>query len=475
MRGRSAEVILLIAMAGCGPSPSDRPVEDVIGKQALHYFEEASGTDVPEDLTKKVVEALVPEGDGYRALAGTGQTDGTFTIAGVPAGRVVIRVGDLYLDTTERVVDLGSVNPGQQSPAVGDGNTAASFTLTNLRAWSSSDKLRLYAFGSRTFTLASGAAFAPDILNGDVSTTSATLRLDGIPLTDASRSHVLHVAQVQNAIGYTSTERRMLRVGSVPVTLAQGATTPINLALAELPDPSVSANFRGTEFYSMVSAAHPQAVPSYYVDFYGAPAQGLDERFPYVGALLPVWQFQLQEWNIDRMLSVLPSSPLTGTTLIARVLASSSITAEYTPGATVELGVHSTSSFTAEELGAGPVRPKALPPTQIRISGRVAQAAALSGIGLSPLVEWTAPERPASSSYSVSISKLSAAGEVTHLATIFTSNTSVRIPPGILQAGENHFLYVQARDHRPDVADVAPLRLAALRSHASAISSVFTP
>jgi hypothetical protein len=125
----------------------------------------------------------------------------------------------------------------------------------------------------------------------------------------------------------------------------------------------------------------------------------------------------------------------------------------------------------AAELAQARVGPRLGPPRNLRIGGKSAYAD-LSGVGLSPTVEWDPPALGTAAGYWVSIVRADV--DYDFSGGVGTQDTSVKIPPGILKEGVRYFIQVGATTA---FSRSAPFRdeHSGAYAFASGISSLFTP
>src|SRR6185437_5423423 len=71
-----------------------------------YFLVDGSTVTKPADLTGMPIQALVQEGSDWTTYLGTGHSDGTFTIPGVPEGPYVLAMPPFYRYTSSREVDL---------------------------------------------------------------------------------------------------------------------------------------------------------------------------------------------------------------------------------------------------------------------------------------------------------------------------------------------------------------------------------
>jgi hypothetical protein len=100
----------------------------------------------------------------------------------------------------------------------------------------------------------------------------------------------------------------------------------------------------------------------------------------------------------------------------------------------------------AEALLGAPVTPKLGPPRAPQVEGRAADQV-LEGVGLTPLLSWSAPALGQPTLYKVSIRRIDVrVGSINEStrATINTTATEVRLPPDLLKPGEWYRFRVRA-------------------------------
>src|SRR5438874_383634 len=79
---------------------------DVTGTGMNNWITEAGIVPIPIDFSKQTIAALVPMGQGFTTIPGTGKADGTFVIPNVPAVTWYLQWGSSYVVTDRRSLDL---------------------------------------------------------------------------------------------------------------------------------------------------------------------------------------------------------------------------------------------------------------------------------------------------------------------------------------------------------------------------------
>jgi hypothetical protein len=130
----------------------------------------------------------------------------------------------------------------------------------------------------------------------------------------------------------------------------------------------------------------------------------------------------------------------------------------------------------AEVLQAAPVIPRLSPPRAPQIAGQPAELPR-TGVGLTPRLSWSAPSFGKPTLYQLSVSRIDVGVDETTTRVqivIATDQTSVTVPPGVLQRGQWYRFGVNAV--AADGIDLTtPKRLPLPRVDASMFSGRFTP
>lgn len=153
-----------------------------------------------------------------------------------------------------------------------------------------------------------------------------------------------------------------------------------------------------------------------------------------------------------------------------------SFTAE---GASFDLELASSVSGHAQLDGEGRLSPAIVlsVPLDLRAGGQPAHER-VEGVGLVPLIEWSAPEIGTPDGYMVNVLVLvnwDGWTSLAHRATLTTAERQVRLPRGVLIAGREHVLEVTAISGRGAELTRAPYRDAPGTMRAQALSGVIVP
>jgi hypothetical protein len=93
-----------------------------------------------------------------------------------------------------------------------------------------------------------------------------------------------------------------------------------------------------------------------------------------------------------------------------------------------------------EQIAAGPIWPVVSPVREPKVEGQSAFGA-LSGVSTTPTLTWSAPGIGTPSSYVVSLWQIPS----TQVAVLFTTDTSMTLPPGLMEEGSSYYFQITAR------------------------------
>lgn len=148
--------IALVAACGDNSSPPDDSPDVVVGRtitgnHLVQYrsLDKALLESEPVDMWNNVIEAQVPEGNGWSIRPGTGHRDGTFTIPDVPEGRYWLRVarrpfGETFYWTGGDHISFDEDVLGPMYPDSADDGDQLLLAVDGLSPWQESDELAYF-------------------------------------------------------------------------------------------------------------------------------------------------------------------------------------------------------------------------------------------------------------------------------------------------------------------------------------------
>jgi len=386
---------------------------------------------VPVDLSDVVVEAIMPDG---AIVAGEGQENGQFEIEGVPQGDYVLRIGPRYIATGARRFDLSVSTLGREGIGRINEHTLTTLSISGLTPWADGHTVELFSpSGGYSYIDALGALSS----DPSIGATSYTGQFDaflGQSTGEASSDlgDVLYATQVGARLSGANEIREVLAGASVDdgVELLSGQVSTISATLAPVSQTrTLNVVWNSDAYQEAMTAVGPSDPSSITTQLRLVatptdPTYGLVTAFPTLAAatIVETGEVALQarfdspfpshweEIEIDELAAVVELSPEDGDIVVRA-------------GAT---------SFAGRfEAGASPV---VGPVGELTIDGQDATAA-LTAVGESPVVAWATPEIGTTDGYEVSVISLDGAGGP--IAVLYTTETSIAIPAGLLESGKS--------------------------------------
>jgi hypothetical protein len=419
----------------------------------------------PLDLSSEILAAVVPNGaGGFDRIDGRGFSDGTGSIAHVPAGFFWFDLDEnTFIWTSASNLDvslaslLGRADLGDLFP----NPSALSLSISGLNPWQTTDQLQWRVtnagFGG------DGNRFEPGPSTG--ATTFAVSLAPFFDQLDASKGDQQVINQlVTHAVGGWQFLTLDKAFGPVPISVPDATPVSINAAMSDPPRSSVRANF-GSGFQSLVTAINPRAVAfSTGIELRVEPGPTPHEP-SFSGPQLAVFDL------LSTGLGVLTSDLDLGDVCYGNPYDSSwpvffhylnNVSVPYAPpglpAAQIVAGVegYTTNLPTA----TSPLQPIVGPPVNLRING-VDFFQDQTAVGLMPTLQ-----------YGIGFCFfLSHPNASMCNGFLITNTTTVTVPPGVLLAGKQYFVRVTAISQPGLDASTAPFKTAFPRGTADALGS----
>ncbi|HTT71008.1 MAG TPA: hypothetical protein VMG32_07260 [Anaeromyxobacteraceae bacterium] len=447
------------------------------------------------------VQALVPDGrGGLVAYPGTFSAPGTFAIASVPAGSYLLEFVDgtgfvTLVDTSATALDLGLDLAGRSPLVLPTASTPVTVNLAGLTAWAAGDEVQITSSNADVFDV-----LAPSPVPAAGDTTASAVddwfaSSDGLPLPLLAAGDVLYVHQLAT-LADASSQLSYLSASAFTsfsgLSLASGVAATLPAALAA--PISTGSLAGGTWSRSAFEAALPAMGPL--ASAAAVPHLLLVGASPHpLGAAGPLARAEPDLLVLESPLGGTSADPLLGALSYGRFLDPTlwNEWRQVTFTALVSYTAAGATSALAEPVVIGRREPTSPSPTTslaptltpvesptLTPAGGTAASlfSALTGVGLTPTLAWSAPSTGSPSSYAVDLFALAAVGGATvatPVLTYLTSSTSVTLPPGVLASGNTYFARITARTIPGDPFATAPLRRLDTAAFASALTATFAP
>ena len=439
------------------------PTGNINGVDNINGYTATGKTAVPITGISNVV-AFVPDGKGsYTTINGTGGS-GTFTIPGVPQGYFLLQISggnvNTLLWTSASDVDLSSAYAGRLDTTFPNSTPTINVNFTNpvggydCRLVIPNLGPFVYVDESNLFTCGTIWKSSYDWSN---------------PLADPAKGDQTYVYLRQGAGTFLNDTWTGIAFASFagPFDLAIPDGSSVNFSGSTVVQPlnsTVRANLGVTQLTTLAKGVQPGfpqypygpdfilGVQPFTADYYLGDWSGPfnENTYVYLNELVPLDLYPLSSsFNTDadlgdvRYANPFPSSWATYAGL--RILGKISYTADGASfPATVNGGI-GTYSLTMPTSGS-PIEPLVGPATSIKVNG-TDFFQDQSNTGTQPVISWSPPSSGTSDGYSLSVVQLEVKNTATVTGkpyTIYTTQTSVTIPPGILQAGNQYFIQLRA-------------------------------
>lgn len=472
---------------GCGgnggnPPPEGPPASDVKGSIIdVHVTEmgDVSSTRGPMNFE---IAAIVTGADGtaQQYLAGIAN-DGTFVIKDVPDGPYDLRFVEFvgagalpprYVMNAPREIDLGRVYVGRADAApITTTPTDLSLTASGLVAWTDGDILELFSLGSGAAgellptTTKFPAAGATTLSNYHVDTSL----LLSPNLVDGSKGDTAFISQLTGDPAAPTPYRSILKTFAPPsFTQMDGMPLPLAGDFVDVPQKMLSLNINPNEFSAFATAVHPDAqVVGKNVRLIAEP--GGERATASLTPNLLICE-ALPQSNLPPSFSYGNPFPSAWAEVV-------SADVSYSVTHVAPTGVPKTTIVTMGQSGpagsiASPVKPQLSPPIDIKVNG-LATKDTLTGVGYTPTVTFSPPEKGTPAVYIIAIRRLDPGGSTTRTTAIFsTTDTTLRIPEGLLDFGYYYYLRISVRSNF-DITH--PFKSSTTNAYASALSGILTP
>lgn len=460
----------------------------VTGLSTIIWHKSTGSTQTPLNLTAATIEAYAPDGlGGFELIPATAKrADGTYTIANVPEGPHWVRRGTTYIWTDTGFVDWSLDQFGRDDVQFATLPTRLSVDAGNLVAWQGGDTLHWVTpmqGSSFALPLATATAITNPPVAGDTALAAFGLNLfepDYLSgLLDAAKGDQAYLNQLstQPATGV----RTLARSAVLPaLTLADGSTTPVATGFLDItPNAQLRLRWNRSAFAALASSVHPSAVATNTALAISAFALPPSLGLPFDAYTLAEYDtFGTADLDFGRLRYGSPF-PADWNRVVDSFVG---FTVRYlAPGATVAApllrGLSSTELLdpATRDNTSLTLSPRITPPRSPQINGRSLFSNQLA-VGVSPTLTWQAPAVGTPSYYFVRVLELRADGNrsvIVPVARFTTGQTTMTLPPGVLQSGKTYVITIAANSSGTPVTQ--PFRNGLPFAFATLASGIISP
>jgi hypothetical protein len=429
---------------GADAGDTDAGVTRTIGGSRVTIHVTAGGEQmVPYDLSGAVVEALVDDGaGGYTRYPGQGHADGTFTVAGLPGVTTyMLRVDGVYYVTERDSIDLGGNRLGRPDQQPVTAPTAVTFAVDQLAPWQSTDSLDFFAPNTpSSFPDLIGSADTPP----QVDDTSVSFTVDYADafepnLVDAAAGDVGYLLRY----GHPAGRRRLILTQifqPATFTMTDGEPTAVTGSFTDVVlDRTALLDLRGSAYQAATSGMA------------AGELIGLGMSFA----------IYTSPFSIDRgdlgFIRLAEYNPPDLTDRVRRVFYGHPFPADWTPyenAFAFAVGLLDAEPFTygvgvivdsdvEGGLSGGPIAPRLGPVGSPTFDGEDATQPVVGSA--TPTIAWAPPALGTAELYRVYLRRQDAVAPHGQLVAVFyTAATSLRIPNGLMTAGQSYWVEIDA-------------------------------
>ncbi|MCP3141566.1 hypothetical protein [Pyxidicoccus xibeiensis] len=442
------------------------PDTSVRVKRVFRHYTAGGIEERPEDFTRNPVELFRRDGDTLVAVSGAAGGPGEYVFPDVPQATYYVKLGNTYVVTEARSLDLGVRRVGRADAIDVEQSPTALLDLRELDPWHvypggpsflEDPESSLELVSDELGLVAHISPGLPDGINYVVAHEVPLAVLSGpMKRFEQARGDKARLVQLSPQLFGTlpdGSDQRYLsasRVLNLP-PLSYDGTAPLRVegTLEPLPQRELPLNWRVSAFAALAAEVNPAAtLRESRLNLYPA-AYGLDEGWiGYSGGVLRLARpFGVSADAVGTLHFGNPTPAHWG--LVADVISHFSFRAQDAIGSSIQLTTNMSTRDVASRLTAGPIVPRILPPRALTLDG----TEAYSSRALTPgahVVGWQPPSSGAADAYMVILRRRGGRddGFPTFLteATLYVdgSATSLLLPAGLLQAGERYVLTVRA-------------------------------
>jgi ZU5 domain-containing protein len=438
--------------------PSSRRTVTGVGQTT--WISASTRVNEPMDFSTQTIEALVTDAHGdvtavCAGIGGTGAALGTFTIPNVPNGEYILRAGQNYVVTRSNSPDLGRFRGGRPlGERIPLGQPAfLTIDVSNLAGWQGNDQLEFFSTEANDWEFGAEAWGVPA---AGATATTVHMNLSQIGFSEEPPSAIqgtngdaAFLTQLSSATSPTGVRYQAIsRVSSLPTfDLTSGGSVTVAATMLDVAQTNtIAVDYRGSQFLQMLQEnPNRSGVVKGYFGVFAQPGTAADGFYSANADLLLVFHPDVDIATGTISHGSPADANLAGNwgTLFA-VAVSEQV--RLRPLGTIDFpsGVFADSlgwTTTPEAAQAAPIIPPLSLATAITVNGADYYAGG-TGVGTALTLSWLPGVVGHPAFYRITISRLfvnaqGRTGKQT-IANILTPNTTLKLPPGIVQSGSTY-------------------------------------
>ena len=431
------------------------PSETITGTRILNALTDAGDVPRPDNISSwapGTLAAICPDGaGGFTTLQGSGLADGTFTIPGVSSKYYWFKSGTNYFWTDTSTMDLGYDQGGRaDAVAASSASTTLAFTMTGMNPWQSTDDLQWTVSNTGDSNSLLGYLGNPPAIGAaGLSNMSASWQFSH--LNDATKGDQPYLTQLttRTTAGGENYQALAKVFKPVPFSQVDGGSYTVTGGFSDVPqDQTIRLNIARSQFNQFQLQVHPAAVVYGGACAVDAQPGGLSRGWLQNTPDLFTWFPAAGTTDVD-LGDLSYGNPFPGTWGRFIVVNHIFEVSYLLPGATTPTSLFPSIYVVTDQFpsATSPLRPLVSPVLSPKVNGLDFQVNH-SGVGLTPVLSWTAPAMGLPTWYAISVVRLYNNGAGATVRSIpgrlYSKTNSVTVPPGILVAGSTYCFMISA-------------------------------
>jgi hypothetical protein len=486
IRQSMAALTIALGAIACGNNAGGGGTVTLSGTGVITWVTDTVNQATNADYSTSAFAALDPN-NGFAAIAGIGNANGTFSIPNVPAtGTLYVKYGHNYFVVDGRpTFDLGYELMGRTDYAAATiSPTNLTFSISNLASWQSGDGICFFSIGASAawnWMDQTGATNPPGIGATTLNMTGDMTKAYDPYLPSASKGDASWLLQytIGTSSGGTQYSQLTRYVRDTSINMTDGKPTTMSGSFTAVSPNKTTPSFNllRSAWASFASTVNPTASVS--ENFLGVMANYAPSGVAAIDLEPQLASMFKNSDTTDVNLGTLTyANPFPSTWAELLEVSTKYHVSYIAPGATTAFDAYPKVGQEVVLSSAGStVSPMLSPVQSVQIAGRAATTQ-LSGVGLTPTISWSAPSLGTPQAYEVYVYKLAnsnGASQVSTAAAFYTKHTNVMVPPSLLASGTTYYVAISAVISGTVDLTYSPYRQRLPYAWSNALTATFTP
>jgi hypothetical protein len=434
---------------------------------------------VPSNLSTATIKTQTESGTSFITTVGAGNPDGGFSVAGVPSGPYYFQYQSQYFTLTNaNTLDLNAAIMGRINQQTAPSPTMLTINASGLSSWVTNNTISMTStnLGMSVDSLGSLNSTLPT-----ASATTATLTFDyglggtrGLIQSAAGDTVVLIQNQVFGTpVPYLSAQQSATVTG---LTQTGGQSSAVNAVFTPLTQLNQNIDWRVPSFEAYLTDVSPTAsVITSQAIIYGST--GYSTTTGVSGGTASLVYLPAGPGSPIVNGSITYGNPFPSNVALVGSFGTYFQVMTQVSGATATPYYALISRAGPLSLFNGAILPTISPPRNVQVNG-LSATGPLSGVGVSPVITWTAPALGTPDRYLVNIFSLTNVGGATRqtfVGGIRTKGLRVRVPPGVMNTGTQYLVTIYSSLNNGIDVEARPFGQSGISDYAEVVLGMLTP